>query len=206
MFNEIIKIVASDFIIIPVIMATVVFFMLKTREQRVKYVAVLIIGAVLALIFARIGGAIINDPRPFVANPHTHHALISHSRDNGFPSDHTLLSSFLGFAMLPFAPAFGVVGLILALLIGAARVMANVHHPLDIIGSFAFSAAAVAIAYYSVKLYFAKNPLKAKVVAHSSAADAKAHAEVREKSESEKSEKSSRKPEKAKTPKTPTKK
>jgi undecaprenyl-diphosphatase len=179
--NEIIKIIAQDFIVIPVILATVVFFRQKTREQKVKYVAVVLIAAVLALIFAKIGGALINDPRPFVANNNLH-PLIAHSRDNGFPSDHTLLSSLAGFVMLPFAPVLGMIGLVFALMIGVARIMANVHHPLDIIGSFAFTAAAVAVAYYSVKLYFSRKHPVAKVVAHSSSEDAKAHRENREKS------------------------
>ena len=70
MLNEIIKIIANDFIIIPVVLATVLFFRLKTREMKIKYVAVIVIAAVLALIFANIGRALVNNPRPFVVNPH----------------------------------------------------------------------------------------------------------------------------------------
>ena len=193
LIDDIIRVVASDFIVIPVVLATVVFFLLKTRELKVRFIAVLAVGGLLALIFARIGGALIEDPRPFVVAENSRNSqcdaiadkrdlsggrennfiqhvcwikstnppLISHNSDNGFPSDHTLLSSLLGFAILPFAPVMGAITLIFALLIGIARVMSNVHHPLDIIGSFVFTGAAVLIAYYSTKIYFAKH-LKSK--------------------------------------------
>ena len=159
MLNEIIKIIANDFIIIPVVLATVLFFRLKTREMKIKYVAVIVIAAVLALIFANIGRALVNNPRPFVVNPHLT-PLIAHTRDNGFPSDHTLLSALLGFAMIPFSIEFGAAGLSVALLIGASRVMANVHHPLDIIGSLIFTFIAVVIASLIVKMYFPRKKLK----------------------------------------------
>lgn len=191
-FQGIIRVVASDFIVIPVVLAVVTFFLLKTKELKTKFVATLVIGGVLALIFAAIGGAIVNSPRPFVVSQNERDArcdaladrqhlttsqekrfikslchlrpaerpLIAHGNDNGFPSDHTLLSSLLGFAILPFAPVAGLVTLLVALLIGTARVLAFVHHPIDIIASFVFAGVAVLIAYYSVKLYFAKRKTK----------------------------------------------
>ena len=190
--QEIIRVVASDFIVIPVALAVATFFLLKTKELKTKFVATLVIGGVLALVFAVIGSAIVNSPRPFVVSQNERDArcdaladrqhlttlqekhfikslchlkpaeqpLIAHSNDNGFPSDHTLLSSLLGFAILPFAPIAGLVTLLIALLIGTARVLAFVHHPIDIIASFVFSGAAVLISYYSVKLYFAKRKTK----------------------------------------------
>lgn len=192
LFHEIIRIVASDFIVIPVALAVATFFLLKTKELKTKFAATLVIGGVLALIFAIIGGAIVRSPRPFVVSQNERNAqcdvladrqhltatqenrfikslcllkpaeqpLIAHSNDNGFPSDHTLLSSLLGFAILPFAPIMGIATLLVALLIGTARVLAFVHHPIDIIASFVFAGAAVLIAYYSVKLYFAKRKPK----------------------------------------------
>lgn len=166
MLDQIIIIIATDFIIISGMLAVATLFLLKSRSKKVLFLIVLVVAGILALIFSRIGNNLIHSPRPFVERQSGSHCeiyrrpsrrpLIPHGCDNGFPSDHTLLSSLIGFAILPFSPGLGVVGLILALLIGAARVFANVHHWIDIAGGFAITGAAVVIAYYSVKAFFTK--------------------------------------------------
>lgn len=62
--------------------------------------------------------------------------MIISSMDNGFPSDHTLLASFIGFAMLTISRRRSIVLLLVALAIGLARMAAGVHHSWDILGSF----------------------------------------------------------------------
>jgi undecaprenyl-diphosphatase len=98
----------------------------------------------LSYVFAQLGAAAYNDPRPFVVE-HTQ-PLVPHAVDNGFPSDHALLASAL-FALvalidiplsLPFA--------LLALIIDLSRVGAGVHHPFDVVGSSIFVALASVVA------------------------------------------------------------
>jgi undecaprenyl-diphosphatase len=103
----------------------------------------LIAGGVLAVVLAVIAGHLYYDPRPFV----THHLvpLIAHAADNGFPSDHALLTAFLAFTMLLYSKRTGVFLLVIALLVSWARVAAHIHNPRDIVGSFVIAAVAVIV-------------------------------------------------------------
>src|SRR5690348_13209583 len=107
--DEFIKLVAKYAIVVPVIAAAYVFIRFTGRR-------------------------LINDPRPFVAGHFT--PLLPHGNDNGFPSDHTLLASFLGFAILRYRRGLGAAMLFVAACIGIARIAAGIHHLEDIIGSF----------------------------------------------------------------------
>jgi undecaprenyl-diphosphatase len=73
------------------------------------------------------------DPRPFVTG---HFApLIPHNLDNGFPSDHTLLSSAIAMTVTLRNRSVGVVLWLLALLVGLARIASGLHSPTDVIAS-----------------------------------------------------------------------
>ena len=108
----------------------------------------LLIRGALALVFAvglaKSGGAAYNEPRPFVVR---HVApLIPHEPDNGFPSDHTLLCAACAFLILPFSRPLGMAAGIVTLLVGAARIVALIHSPLDIAVSIALAFIAVCAA------------------------------------------------------------
>src|ERR1019366_457389 len=68
-----------------------------------------------------------------------------HAADNGFPSDHALFTSFLGFTMLLYSRSTGIFLLIIAVLVSWARVAAHIHNPRDIVGSFVIAAIAVVV-------------------------------------------------------------
>jgi undecaprenyl-diphosphatase len=70
----------------------------------------------------------------------------SSSTDNGFPSDHTALSTVVAAIVFTYKKAVGIILLLIALIIGAARVIAGVHHGQDIIGAFIISIIAVFLA------------------------------------------------------------
>jgi undecaprenyl-diphosphatase len=141
--NELIRIVANYFIILPILITLYVFVKLPKKQDRINLVILIITGGILSLLIAKLGAYFIYDPRPFVVGHFT--PLIAHATDNGFPSDHTLFSSFLGFAILKYFKKFGIVILVLAALIGIARIFAGVHHLEDIIGSFVIADIAVLI-------------------------------------------------------------
>lgn len=99
---------------------------------------------VVGFLLAKAGGALYNEPRPFVLH-HTQ-PLIAHVADNGFPSDHTLVAAGCGFLLLAFSmPAAGV-ALLAALIVGVSRVACGLHSPLDIGSSFLFAFVANGIA------------------------------------------------------------
>jgi undecaprenyl-diphosphatase len=92
---------------------------------------------VMAEVFTQIGGAIYNDPRPFVVRHF--HPLIAHIADNGFPSDHALLAAFLVVCVLR-TRFWRAVPVVTTLAVLVDWVGAGIHHPIDVIGSAVFVA------------------------------------------------------------------
>lgn len=99
---------------------------------------------VLSYIFTQIGGLLYNDPRPFVVEHFQ--PLVAHAADNGFPSDHALVTAALvalvTLVSVPWALPFAL----LAIVIDWARVDAGIHHVIDVVGSSVFVALATLIA------------------------------------------------------------
>lgn len=139
--NLLVTIIAKYFIVIPIAFIIILFFRLKGHQKRLEFIACLIAGGILSLLLAKLGGMFINDPRPFVVGHFR--PLIPHAADNGFPSDHTLLASFISWFVFHYSKKLGLVSLSLALLIGLARVYAGVHHIEDIVGSFVITVIAM---------------------------------------------------------------
>ena len=94
------------------------------------------IGLVLERALAR--------PRPFVALGFV--PLVEHAADSSFPSDHTLFGVALVTPLAWTLRPGGLLILIWALLVGAARVVAGLHYPSDILGSVGLALVLDAIA------------------------------------------------------------
>ena len=116
-------------------------------KHRKQLLVGLVVAGIIAVILDKIGGKLFYDPRPFV----THHIkpLVAHSADNGFPSEHTILTFAIGSLIAAFRPKLGGLALVLALLVGISRVAAHIHSPIDIIGGAAIGLAAGAAGYYA---------------------------------------------------------
>jgi undecaprenyl-diphosphatase len=148
--NEIIKIVGQYFVFISIVVVGVYWLRAKT-SKKMSLAYQLIVGGIVAEVLAIIGGQLYYDPRPFV----THHLvpIIAHAADNGFPSDHALLTAFLAFTMLLYSRRVAIFLLVNALLVSWARVAAHIHSPIDIVGSFVFAAVAVVIVRAAAKYW-----------------------------------------------------
>jgi len=70
----------------------------------------------------------------------------AHAADNGFPSDHTLLSMFLAARVFWYSRRWSVVLLGITVAIGATRVATHVHHPIDIIAAMDLAIVAALVA------------------------------------------------------------
>ncbi len=140
--NSLIVFVAKYFLYLSVLLVAL-YWLRSTTSTKIEMGFRLVVGGLIALALAKVGAQLYYSTRPFVSDHVT--PLFAHAPDNGFPSDHALLASFLGFTVLGYSRRAGVILLINAVLIGAARVGAHVHHPLDILGSFVFSALAVLV-------------------------------------------------------------
>lgn len=94
----------------------------------------------LSYIIAKILSHFIYDPRPFVVE-HIK-PLIAHAADNGFPSDHMLLTTTIALVVFVYNRKLGIVLILIAISIGVARVLAKIHHVEDIVGSAVIAIAA----------------------------------------------------------------
>jgi len=128
----------------------IIYFLKQSRQKQKETLIFAVILLPLSYIIAKIVGHFYFDPRPFVAGHFT--PLFPHAADNGFPSDHTLLGVAIAFAVFRFNKKLGLFLLLLAILVGIARVLAGVHHAADIAGSIVIAA----IAYFCMDYFFSR--------------------------------------------------
>ena len=122
----------------------VLVWLLASRPEKVALAVEMVVGLVVVAILVKVAGAVHTDPRPFVVDPSLH-PWFSHPADNGFPSDHTAVGSVTAFVVLRHRRAAGAGLLVLAVLVGAARVLAHVHHVEDIVAGLLIGLVAAAV-------------------------------------------------------------
>lgn len=72
--------------------------------------------------------------RPFAFSPDDIHLLVSKDIfSKSFPSDHAAVAMSLAMIIFLWSPRVGIWFVILAALIGVARIFAGVHYPSDVI-------------------------------------------------------------------------
>ena len=146
--NDLIIFCAKYLIIVPVLVWIFVFWRLKLSK---RLLALTVLAGFLALVASRVASHLFYDPRPFVN--HSVKPLISHSADNGFPSDHTLLAATLSSVIYFFDRKLAAISFAATLLVSLGRIGAHVHSPIDIIGSLVIAVAAAWLAQYLVDRY-----------------------------------------------------
>lgn len=132
------------FVIIALVAA--ITGLLLPRQRRLRFFISAAVAVIVATIFTKLAGAVYFDPRPFI----THHftPLIPHGADNGFPSDHTVLSFTAALLIWPFRKKVSLALIILATIVGLARVLAGVHTYIDVLGGVGVAGISVTIAHY----------------------------------------------------------
>jgi len=141
----------AKYLILILLLIAIAAVFKQSKENRMKILIFAVITLPVAYIVAKIASLLYYDPRPFVVGPPAggFTPLVAHIADNGFPSDHTLLSSTAAAVIYYFDKKTGTVLFALALLVGIARVLAGVHHVIDVAGSFMI---AIAIPFFIYKL------------------------------------------------------
>jgi undecaprenyl-diphosphatase len=145
MMDSIIKIIAKDFVVLPPLVAIIFWLRYLPRSQRRASLIFLISLGLLSYLLGLLAQHLYVNPRPPFkdgASP-----LFTPSDYNGFPSDHTLFASVIGWWLLTYNRKLGAAMLGLALIIGWARVAAHVHHAVDIAGALLVTT----VAYFVVK-------------------------------------------------------
>lgn len=146
--DSIIVFVAKYFFVIT-IGVVAVYWLMAPRVVKWRLGWQLLGGGLIALALSFLGSHLYFDTRPFVRE-HIK-PLFAHAADNGFPSDHALLTSFIGFTMWFYSRRIAYFLLVVAVLVGTARVAAHIHSPIDIVGSFVFAATAAVLMHYLVR-------------------------------------------------------
>lgn len=112
----------------------------KIKKEQVMH-------ALFACLFAFLAAVLIKHffptLRPFITNGREIDVLIRPT-DGAFPSEHTVIAFALAVTVFMHDRKVGWVFLVGALAVGVARVMANVHYPIDIVGG-AFLGTIVAV-------------------------------------------------------------
>lgn len=131
------------------------------QQEKIKRIEAIVFGALylpLTYFFGKIASLIYYNPRPFVAENIT--PLLAHAADNGFPSDHSLLAGVLAMMIFTWNRKAGIVFWILAVLVGGARILAGVHHGVDILTSFVLAVFAFYICDFLLSPMLKKVALK----------------------------------------------
>jgi undecaprenyl-diphosphatase len=89
--------------------------------------------AATALVINQPLGHLIDRVRPYAAHPAQAHLLIARSHDPSFPSDHATGAFALAFGIWLYDRTIGTVLLVLAAVIGVARVFVGTHYPSDVV-------------------------------------------------------------------------
>lgn len=136
MQNLIIIFGAKYLIYIMIVIAIGAFIFLPSKKQKKASIAAVFI-LPLTFILAKALSFFFYNPRPFVVEKIA--PLIEHAADNGFPSDHTLLASALAAVVFSFNKKVGTLLWVFVIIVGLSRVLAKVHHLLDVFGSIAIA-------------------------------------------------------------------
>lgn len=117
----------------------------RLRDKDYRPVALAFGGLVLTFAFAQIAAKVHTEARPFVTHPSAH-TLISHAKDQSFPSDHATAAFGIALAVALFlSMRWGALMFVLGLWIGVARIYVGVHYPGDIAGALLVAALGVAV-------------------------------------------------------------
>jgi undecaprenyl-diphosphatase len=149
--DTIIKFCAQDLFLFVVAGTVAVGWMLP-KANRLRFGVAVVLAGIIALVLSRVAAKLYYDPRPFV----TEHVkpLISHAADNGFPSDHALLTMTLTAITYFFNKKIAAGMLVLTVIVGWARIAAKIHSLLDIGGAWLIGVVAAAAAYYLAYWWF----------------------------------------------------
>lgn len=152
--NEII-IFGAKHLTLVMILISGIFFLKLSRQKQKEIVVFAIITLPAVYIVAKLASLLYFNPRPFVVENFI--PLIPHADNNGFPSDHTLLSGAVAAIVYFFNKKLGIFLFALAFFVGFARVLVGVHHVIDIIGSIVIAAVISFLMYNFFLSYILKS-------------------------------------------------
>jgi undecaprenyl-diphosphatase len=138
----------AQYLYLVIMAIAVIYFFTQPRLRQKDIVLFCLFALPLIYIGLKISALIYFDPRPFVIGHFI--PLIAHTPDNGFPSDHALLTSAISSIIFFFNKKVSAGLWLLTILVGVCRVMAGLHHSMDIVGAVAISIIASVMVDYGL--------------------------------------------------------
>lgn len=132
MSSVVIIFLASKLHIVVIAIAVIAVLLVRKEIQNQALLLTLFV-LPTSYIVGKFAGIIIDNPRPFVVDDFT--PLVQHVVDNGFPSDHTQLTATIASIIFVYNKPIGLFIFGLSILVGIGRVLAGVHHYIDVAGS-----------------------------------------------------------------------
>jgi undecaprenyl-diphosphatase len=148
MLGSLVELIAQYGIFVLPVAVVLVWVRADSSSSARQSVVAGCVAAVLAFGLGLVLERTLGRPRPFVELGFT--PLIAHVADSSFPSDHTLTGVALIGPLLWTLPRVGWLLFAWAVVVGAARVAAGLHHPSDILGSVALALALDALVWLLV--------------------------------------------------------
>jgi len=135
----------AQYLLFLILAAAAVIWLFLPRPDKVGLAIQAVVSLAIAVVLVKLAGAVHADPRPFVVDPSIK-PLFDHPADNGFPSDHTALAATVALLVMTYRKGLGAVLLAASIILGAARMAAQVHHGQDIVAGLLIAVLAVGIA------------------------------------------------------------
>lgn len=126
------------------------FFALTDSQKKKKMVRYSVWFLPILFICSRILALLYYNPRPFISEQIV--PLISHSANNGFPSDHTLIAAALAGIVTFFNRKIAFLLWAMAIVVGASRVYVGVHHWIDVFASLVLTIVVAYIVFSALRL------------------------------------------------------
>jgi membrane-associated phospholipid phosphatase len=147
--HTIVSFIAQYFVGIPVLVIAYLFWKEEKREK-IRLIVLIVLSAIAAVILVEIATKAHADPRPFIRDGVK--PYFTSSTDNGFPSDHTVFSTVAAGVALSISKKWGIGLLLVAIIIGSARVIAGVHHTQDVIAGVVIGLVSCGVSVAIMKL------------------------------------------------------
>ncbi|HSP55759.1 MAG TPA: phosphatase PAP2 family protein [Dehalococcoidia bacterium] len=156
------KLAATDLIYLVVPLGLALWFLPGVSDDRALRQRVWLAATtsvIAGLILASLVAGLHSEARPFIARADTR-LLISHSADNGFPSDHATVVFAVAGTLIWWRRTVGLAVMLAGALVSFARVFVGVHWPLDVMAGAAIGIGTGALAAQTAPWW---TPLQARV-------------------------------------------
>lgn len=140
---------AAKYLFLASLLFTAYFLFKSPAELRQKIVKFGLFSLPLTYLMGLAARMLYYNPRPFFEENFA--PLIPHLADNGFPSDHTLLLAGLATLIYFFDRKLSIPLWVITILVALARILAGVHHLLDIVASIVIALISGYLVYFVLK-------------------------------------------------------